>query len=237
MKIYYDFHIHSCLSPCADMEMTPNNIVNMSLLNGLNMIAITDHNSCKNCRAVVEAGKRAGLLVVPGMEICTNEEVHVVCLFENIECAEEFSKYVYSNMMLIEHRPDIFGEQVVLDLYDNEINKEPYYLLGATNISVNEILNITNEYNGTSFPAHIDRDSYSVISSLGDIPCESGFRTVEIADARKKDKLKSLYSSLKDMNVLMNSDSHYLESLVSTKQFIELDSLNIKSVIDFINGK
>ena len=108
MKIYYDFHIHSCLSPCADMEMTPNNIVNMSLLNGLNMIAITDHNSCKNCRAVVEAGKRAGLLVIPGMEICTNEEVHVVCLFENIECAEEFSKYVYSNMMLIEHRPDIF---------------------------------------------------------------------------------------------------------------------------------
>ena len=157
MKVSYDLHIHSCLSPCADIEMTPNNIVNMSVLNGLEVIAITDHNSCKNCKALVEAGKKANLLVIPGMEICTNEDIHVICLVETVTDAENFSTYVYSNMPLIPHRPDIFGEQIIMNSNDIEISRESYLLLNATNISVNDILSTTNNDNGTAFPAHIDR--------------------------------------------------------------------------------
>lgn len=236
MKVSYDLHIHSCLSPCADIEMTPNNIVNMSVLNGLNVIAITDHNSCKNCKALVEAGKKANLLVIPGMEICTNEDIHVICIFETVTDAENFSTYVYSNMPLIPHRPDIFGEQIIMNSNDIEIIRESYLLLNATNISVNDILSTTNKYNGTAFPAHIDRSSYSVISSLGDIPPEAGFNTIEISTKGNIEKIKSLHPIIKDKLILINSDSHYLESLVSEKRYIEIDTLSTKSIINYING-
>ncbi len=236
MKVSYDLHIHSCLSPCADIEMTPNNIVNMSVLNGLNVIAITDHNSCKNCKALVEAGKKVNLLVIPGMEICTNEDIHVICLFETVTDAENFSTYVYSNMPLIPHRPDIFGEQIIMNSDDIEISRESYLLLNATNISVNDILSTTNKYNGTAFPAHIDRSSYSVISSLGDIPPEAGFNTIEISTKGNTEKIKSLHPIIKDKLILINSDSHYLESLVSEKRYIEIDTLSTKSIINYING-
>lgn len=236
MKVSYDLHIHSCLSPCADIEMTPNNIVNMSVLNGLNVIAITDHNSCKNCKALVEAGKKANLLVIPGMEICTNEDIHVICLFETVTDAENFSTYVYSNMPLIPHRPDIFGEQIIMNSNDIEISRESYLLLNATNISVNDILSTTNKYNGTAFPAHIDRSSYSVISSLGDIPPEAGFNTIEISTKGNIEKIKSLHPIIKDKLNLINSDSHYLENLVSEKRYIEIDTLSTKSIINYING-
>ena len=237
MKIYYDLHIHSCLSPCADADMTPSNIVNMSILNGLDVIAITDHNSCKNCKALVEAGKNSNLLVIPGMEICTSEEIHVVCLFESVKDAEKFSDYVYSNMPLIQNRQDIFGSQTIMDSNDNKKGEEPYLLLNATNISVNDILNITNSYNGTAFPAHIDRSSYSIISSLGSIPPESGFKTVEITNDCDNEKMVSLDPSIKNMSVLTSSDSHYLESLVSKKHFLEIDTLSAKSIIKYIGGK
>lgn len=236
MKVSYDLHIHSCLSPCADIEMTPNNIVNMSVLNGLNVIAITDHNSCKNCKALVEAGKKANLLVIPGMEICTNEDIHVICLFETVTDAENFSTYVYSNMPLIPHRPDIFGEQIIMNSNDIEISRESYLLLNATNISVNDILSTTNKYNGTAFPAHIDRSSYSVISSLGDIPPETGFNTIEISTKGNIEKIKSLHPIIKDKLILINSDSHYLENLISEKRYIEIDTLSTKSIINYING-
>ena len=236
MKVSYDLHIHSCLSPCADIEMTPNNIVNMSVLNGLNVIAITDHNSCKNCKALVEAGKKANLLVIPGMEICTNEDIHVICLFETVTDAENFSTYVYSNMPLIPHRPDIFGEQIIMNSDDIEISRESYLLLNATNISVNDILSTTNKYNGTAFPAHIDRSSYSVISSLGDIPPETGFKTIELSTSGDPERMKSLYPSIKNMLFLTNSDSHYLETLVSEKHYIEIDTISTKSIINYING-
>lgn len=236
MKVSYDLHIHSCLSPCADIEMTPNNIVNMSVLNGLEVIAITDHNSCKNCKALVEAGKKANLLVIPGMEICTNEDIHVICLFETVTDAENFSTYVYSNMPLIPHRPDIFGEQIIMNSDDIEISRESYLLLNATNISVNDILSTTNKYNGTAFPAHIDRSSYSVISSLGDIPPETGFNTIEISTKGNIEKMKSLHPIIKDKLILINSDSHYLENLISEKRYIEIDTLSTKSIINYING-
>ena len=236
MKVSYDLHIHSCLSPCADIEMTPNNIVNMSVLNGLNVIAITDHNSCKNCKALVEAGKKANLLVIPGMEICTNEDIHVICLFETVTDAENFSTYVYSNMPLISHRSDIFGEQIIMNSDDIEISRESYLLLNATNISVNDILSTTNKYNGTAFPAHIDRSSYSVISSLGDIPPEAGFNTIEISTKGNIEKIKSLHPIIKDKLILINSDSHYLENLISEKRYIEIDTLSTKSIINYING-
>ena len=104
MKLYYDLHIHSCLSPCGDNEMTPFNLVNTAKVFGYDLIALTDHNSCRNCRAALEAGKAAGITVVPGMELCTSEEIHVVCLFADLDSAESFGALVREHIPPIKNR-------------------------------------------------------------------------------------------------------------------------------------
>ena len=112
-RYYYDFHIHSCLSPCAENDMTPNNIAGMATLAGLNIVALTDHNTTKNCPAFFEAAKANGIIPVAGMELTTCEDIHVVCLFEHLEQAMEFDKKVNEQRILIENRTDIFGDQYV----------------------------------------------------------------------------------------------------------------------------
>ena len=121
MELYYDFHLHSCLSPCGDKDMTPYNLVNMAKILGMDAIALTDHNTAQNCRAALEVGEKIGLTVIPGMELCTSEEVHVVCLFDEVNNAEAFSEHVLSTVPPVKNRPDIFGDQLIMDSGDGII--------------------------------------------------------------------------------------------------------------------
>ena len=131
MKISYDLHIHSCLSPCGSEDMTPNNIVNMACLLGLDVIAVSDHNSCKNLPAVCKLAQMRGLTVVPAMEACTAEEVHVLCLFETLSGAMAFGERIYESLPPILNQPEIYGEQLILDEKDNIVGKEPKLLINA----------------------------------------------------------------------------------------------------------
>ena len=137
---HYDLHIHSCLSPCGDNDMTPNNLVQMALLSGCDVIALTDHNTCRNAPAAMEAGARNGLLVIPGMELCTAEEAHVVCLFETLEGALEFDHYIYENMPHVKNRPEIFGEQRLLDGEDAPVGEEENLLLVSSFVGVDQVV-------------------------------------------------------------------------------------------------
>ncbi|MFO7161402.1 MAG: PHP domain-containing protein, partial [[Clostridium] cellulosi] len=141
-RIYYDFHLHSCLSPCGDKDMTPNNIVNMAKLKGLGAIALTDHNTCGNCEATMKVGERTGLTVLPGMELCTSEDIHVVCLFKTLDGALQFEKEVKKTLPKIKNRPEIFGEQLILDDMDNTIGQEETLLINASGISVDSALDL-----------------------------------------------------------------------------------------------
>ena len=120
--IYYDFHIHSALSPCGDKDMTPNNIVNMAALSGLSAIAISDHNTVGNVRAAMEVGQACGVTVLAGMEIETAEEVHILTLYPSIEAAEEAARHIYKSLPDIKNRPDIFGEQIFMDEGDDKMS-------------------------------------------------------------------------------------------------------------------
>ena len=113
--LFYDLHIHSCLSPCGDGDMTPANIAGMAAVKGLDVIALTDHNSCRNCPAAMRHAEALGITLIPGMELTTSEEVHVVCLFPSLEAAMDFDSYVYAHLLPVKNRPDIFGEQLILD--------------------------------------------------------------------------------------------------------------------------
>lgn len=231
MKYYYDLHMHSCLSPCGDMDMTPNNIVGMSKLLGLDVIALTDHNSVLNCKAVMKLGEENGLCVIPGMELTTMEEIHVVCLFPTYEKALQFNDYVKEHQMQFPNRVDIYGRQVIMDENDEEIGEVDNLLILATDISVMDIKPLVESFDGVCYPAHINRDSMSIISSLGDIPPECDFKTAEVSSSGDVEQLKARYPILNDMLIVRDSDAHYLQNMRDAENFFELDELSIDSVL------
>ena len=232
MKLYYDLHIHSALSPCADNDMTPNNIVNMSLIKGLDVISVTDHNSCANVRAVVEAA--AGrILVIPGMEIETSEEIHVVCYFPTVELAEKMWEYVGEYMKKIQNREEIYGEQLCMDKDDNVIKKEQMLLVTATDLDIYSVVSKVKELGGAAVPAHIDRSSYSVLSSLGYMPPDLNVATVEIT-SKNREKLSAEY---KNYNIISNSDAHYLEDIHEPEFYIDVVFKSAEKVIEYLCKK
>lgn len=235
-RLYYDLHIHSCLSPCGDEDMTPNNIVNMAVLNGLQMIALTDHNSCKNCPGLAKAAVRAGIIFVPGMELCVSEEAHVVCLFPDVESAMAFDGYVEKNIPPIKNRPEIFSYQTILNEFDEKIGEFETFLLSASNISVENVTEIVSKFGGIAFPAHIDRASYSVISSLGIIPDEAGFKAAEIFSTEKIVTLAESNPEINKYFKLHNSDAHYLENIAEPEMYIDLPEDTPQALIDFLRN-
>ncbi len=237
MKYYYDLHMHSCLSPCGDMDMTPNNIVGMSKLLGLNVIALTDHNSVLNCEAVMKLGVENDLCVIPGMELTTMEEIHVVCLFTTLEKALQFNAYVKEHQMQINNRPDIYGRQVIMNENDEEIGEVENLLILATDISVMNVKELVESFDGVCYPAHINRDSMSILSSLGEIPPECGFKTCEVSSSGDVEKLKAMHPILNDMLIVRDSDAHYLQNMKDAENFFELDELSVESVIQKLKNE
>lgn len=234
-EYFYDLHIHSCLSPCGDNDMTPNNLVGMAAVMGLEVIAITDHNTCKNAPAVLAVAQEAGILAVPGMELCTAEEAHVVCLFETLEGAMEFDRYIYDNMPHIKNKPEIFGEQRILNAEDELTGALDDLLLVSSFIAVDDVKRLAEEYGGTAFPAHVDRDSYSVIAALGSIPPEGGYTVAEVTREADLDAMREMYPELRGMGIVRDSDSHYLDTLAGSQALkLPLPERTAKAVVEAI---
>ncbi len=222
-RYYYDFHLHSCLSPCGDEDMTPNNIAGMATLCGLNLVALTDHNTCRNCPAFYEAAKRNGIIPIAGMELTTMEEIHVVCLFEQLEDAMSFDAEVADRLMKITNRPEIFGEQLILDENDEVIGHIDDLLINATDIPIDAVPALVTKYNGVCFPAHIDRDSNGIIAMLGLFPDTPYFGIVELHDTDKLPPLAERFPMLNDKLVVSGSDAHYLDQMRDKAAYLELD--------------
>lgn len=222
-KYYYDLHIHSCLSPCGDDDMTPNNIAGMAALNGLNIVALTDHNSTKNCPAFFEAAKRNGIIPVAGMELTTSEDIHLVCLFEQLEAAMEFDKEVCSHRILIPNRVDIFGEQMIMNGMDEVIATEEYLLSNATDISVDDAPSLVTDFGGICYPAHVDREANGIIATLGIFPEVESFLCAGFHDGEKIDEYIEKYPALKSRRPLVSSDAHYLWDMRDKQYYLELD--------------
>lgn len=225
-KYYYDLHIHSCLSPCGDNDMTPNNIVNMAILKGLDIIAVADHNSCGNVRAITAAAD-GRITVIPAMEITTAEEVHMLSLFPSIEAAEEAEIYIKKNLPDIKNRPEIFGNQYFMDENDEICGEEEKLLVSATNLDIYEVTELVRACGGIAVPAHIDRSSYSIISNLGFIPPDISFPCVEITAKN----LESFSPDYKDYRIITNSDAHYLWDISEKERFFEIDNKITENVL------
>lgn len=226
MKLYYDFHIHTALSPCGDNDMTPNNIVNMAMLKGLDAIAITDHNSCGNVRAVIKAADDK-IIVIPGMEIETSEEVHMVALFPNIEGAEKMEGILEDSCPPIKNRSEIFGNQYYMDENDEITGEEERMLVTATGLDVYAVVENVTALGGVVYPAHIDRTSYSIVSNLGFIPPDINVSTVEVT-AKNRGRMMSEYEGF---NIITSSDAHYLWDISEREYFFDVSDKKISEIL------
>ncbi len=237
MKLYYDLHLHSCLSPCGDNDMSPYNLVNMAKLLGYDIIALTDHNSAENCESAVKIGKEIGLTVVPGMELCTSEEIHNVCLFPTVDKAMEFSKFIKTTMPPIKNKEEIFGEQLIMDTGDGIIGKEEILLTLASCVSIDELPELINEYGGVCYPAHIDRESYSVISALGNFPESLNVNAFELTPNADEEHWRKNFPNLEGKILIRSSDAHYLQNMREAEFTVELKENSAKALIEYLKGE
>ncbi len=231
ISVTYDLHLHSCLSPCGDDDMTPGNIVGMAALKELDVIALTDHNTCKNCPAFMKLAQTYGIIAIPGMELCTTEEVHVICLFPTLEDAMNFDHYVYSQYVPFPNKEDIFGKQQICNENDEIIGNEPYLLINATNISFDQVYDLVSEYHGIMIPAHIDKNSNSLLSNLGFIPPDSKFTCAELKDMTNLHTLRKANPYLETCKIITNSDAHYLEHINEPVNYLYAKSKQIKDIL------
>ncbi len=222
-KYYYDFHIHSCLSPCADNEMTPNNIAGMATLAGLQIVALTDHNTTRNCPAFFAAAKRNGIIPIAGAELTTAEDIHLVCLFPDLDSAAAFDEDLQKHRILIPNRTDIFGDQLVLNENDELLFTEPNLLSNATDITVDSAFDYIKQFGGICYPAHIDRHSNGIISTLGVFPDTPPFGCAELVDFNQADTLLAQQPALNGKQLLFGSDAHYLWDIPDKAHYLELD--------------
>ena len=204
MKLYYDFHIHSALSPCGDNDMTPNNLINMSIIKGLDAVALTDHNACENV------------------------------LFPTADAAEEMQRILTDSSPFIPNRPEIFGNQYIMDENDEICGEIDRMLVTASGLDIYTVVAAAKDLGGTAYPAHIDRESYSVLSNLGFIPPDLDISAVEITE-KSRAALEGEYSNR--YNIITSSDAHYLWDISERNHYIEVSDTSVRGILNAISNR
>ena len=220
--LHADLHIHSCLSPCADREMSPSTVVRWARRKGLELIALCDHNSAENVGAASRAGGPVGLAVIGGMEITSREEVHVLGLFEEDRPLQAVQGVVYDHLPG-ENDPDAFGEQLVMDEWDNVIARNRRLLIGATDLTLAEIVRTVHAFGGIAIASHVDRPSFSVLSQLGFIPRDLELDGVEVVATRPPEVPQ-------DLPVISSSDAHRPEEIGARQTCFLVEEATAKEI-------
>ncbi len=208
-----DLHIHTCLSPCAELSMTPRGIVEKAASLGINIIAICDHNSAENVAVTRDIAREKGIHVVAGMEINSSEEVHVLGLFGNLEDSSKVQEVIYDNLQPGENDEDTIGMQVVVNESDEVLGFNKRLLIGATSLSVDRVVDLIHSVNGLAIASHIDRDGYGIIGQLGFIPQGLKFDALEISRRTKRDEARIKFASYRHLPWISSSDAHRLEDI------------------------
>jgi len=209
-----DLHIHTVLSACAEIEMFPEFIVERAQELGLGLIAVTDHNSAENAAAMLAAAEGTGITVLPGMEVQTREEVHVLCLFDTLEQVALWQEEVYAHLPPLKNKEDVFGIQVVLNAKGDVVDHNDRLLLISTSFSVEEVVQRVHGLNGLCIPAHVDRPAYSIIANLGFIPPDLEIVGVEISHLVGPKEARVRFPQLEHYSLVAGGDAHRLREMV-----------------------
>ena len=232
MKLFCDLHIHSCLSPCGDSLMTPNNIVGMAFIKQLDVIAVCDHNSARNLPAVKAVADMMNVVLLPGMELTTREEAHMLCYFRTVEECVAFGEQIYAHLPPIPNREAFFGRQQVMNAQDEEIAVEERLLISALDLGFEECAALIKKAGGLSVPAHINRGSNGVLNALGFLPAGAQYDALEVSD-----KAPMPAADLAGYRLLRSSDAHYLENILEPEFFIEAEARSADAIFESIARK
>ncbi len=219
----YDLHIHSCLSPCGDDEMTPNNIAGMAHLAGIEVLAVTDHNAAANLPRVKKIADAYGIMLIPGIEVCTNEDIHLLCYFETVEKCLEFEKIILDSLPPVKNKKAIYGNQLIRDEDDEIIGEYEKLLIIGSSYNLWDCVKLCHSMDGVAVYAHIDKNSYSALSVLGTLPPEIAIDGVEIYDLTNRPKLIAQGLINEETLFMSNSDAHYLENIGEREEHLSKD--------------
>lgn len=208
-----DLHIHTCLSPCSELSMTPLRIVEKASSLGINILAVCDHNSVEHVEVTSVIAKKKGIRVIAGIEINSAEEVHILGLFENITDAFSMQTVVYDSLQTGENDEDAFGIQVLVNEADEVLGFNRRLLIGATDLSVNRIVELIHGFNGLAIASHIDREGFGIIGQLGFIPREIEFDALEISYRTTRDEAYARFGHYSHIPWTTSSDAHSLKDI------------------------
>ena len=232
MRLACDLHIHSCLSPCGDALMTPNNIVGMAFIKQLDAIAVCDHNCARNLPAVKAVADTMGVVLLPGMELTTREEAHMLCYFATVEACVAFGEAIYAHLPDIPNRSAFFGAQQVMNEQDEEVAQEGRLLISALDLSFEACAAMIREAGGLCVPAHINRGSSGVLGALGFLPEGPHYDALEVSPLAAPPAM-----DLSPYRILRSSDAHFLEHILEPEFFIEAREKSAQALFDAIAGK
>jgi PHP family Zn ribbon phosphoesterase len=222
-----DLHIHTCLSPCADVEMSPRRIAEEAQKNHLEILGVCDHNSAENAAAVAEAAGRLGIRVIPGLEITSREEVHVLALFEEMEAALSMQAEVYAHLTG-DNDETVFGPQVIADAEDNVVGFCPKLLLNAASLPLEGVVDHIRSRNGLAIAAHVDRESFGLMGQLGFIPERLTLDALEISPHLSMAEARERYGPAHPL--IRSSDAHALRDIGRASTSFALETPAIEEI-------
>lgn len=231
MDLFADLHIHSCLSPCGDNDMTPGNILGMAVVKGLDAVAISDHNAAGNLPAAQKIADAYGLLLIPAMEITTREEVHMLGYFPDVPAAVEFGRMLREHLPPRKNKPSLFGDQLIMNEEDEVIGTEDALLIGATDLTLEACAEQVRAFGGVPVPAHINRGSNGLLINLGMMPSSPPFPTVEVWR-----HLPCPLEPLAGRHVLHSSDAHYLQDIQEPEFVLHLPEKSVRAFLQWIGS-
>jgi predicted metal-dependent phosphoesterase TrpH len=219
--ILADLHIHTCLSPCATFDMTPQKIVKQAQSRSLDIIAVTDHNSAENTVSVMAAAQHTGLCVIPGIEVTTSEEAHIVGLFGDLKDALSMQALIYNHLQPGENNDDLFGMQVIANEFDEVEGFNRRLLIGATSLGLSKVVAAIHSLNGLAVAAHIDRQAFSVVSQLGFIPDDLHLDAVEVSGRITLIQAGARFKEYERFAFITSSDAHDIQEVgISPTRFL-----------------
>lgn len=217
-----DLHLHTTLSPCGDKQMVPEQIFAHALKNGVNVLAITDHNSTLNLPTFLR-NSPSELWVIPGMEVQTKEEIHLICLFPQLEPAMEWGRTVRALLPSVRNQKEYFGPQIILDEKGEPHGEEELLLLNSVGLSLEETVTKVRNLGGIIYPAHIERPAFSIISQIGFIPADLEFKVLEISPRSSLQRISRQYA---DYTLVRSSDAHYLHQIGGQPSILKMAGLD-----------
>lgn len=232
-----DLHIHTVLSPCGDLEMSPANIITKAREKDLDIIGITDHNTTRHCKLIQKLAAQVGIFVLMGAEVTTREEVHCLTFFENDDQLSEFQVYLEKHLPPIPNNTEKFGYQVVVDEDEQIIDEIEYLLISALDQSIEQVEQKVHSLGGIFIPAHIDRPSYSIISQLGFIPADLLIDGIEISANCKIQTVIPFLGKQHERTIIRNSDAHYVENIGKAFSAFEMQHRTFNEIILALHGK